>query len=113
MIKKTLKAENIEKYEIVEIPDVYDDETWTKSILEKVNFDTVFTRNSWTRRCFDNFKIPVKEHPKFGNISASKIRKMILEGKEWKKFVPKEVQKIIEEIDVKKRLMLGINSSFH
>ncbi len=99
MINKSLKAENIKKYEIIEIPDVYDDKTWVNNILKKVKFDAVFTRNPWTKRCFDKFKIPVKEHPMFGNISGSKVRKMILGGKEWEKFVPQEVQKIIKEKD--------------
>lgn len=98
MVLNTLKSEGIKrnKYRIISIPDVYDDETWVNNILKKVKFDAVFTRNLWTKRCFDKFKIPVKEHPMFGNISGSKIRKMIQEGKEWENFVPKEVQKIIK-----------------
>jgi len=99
MVLNTLKSEGIfrEKYQIISIPDVYDDEVWVKNILKKVKFETIFTRNPWTKRCFDKFKIPVKEHPMFGNISGSKIRKMIMEGKEWEKFVPQEVQKTIKE----------------
>jgi nicotinamide-nucleotide adenylyltransferase len=96
MIDKTLKAENIEKYEIIEIPDVHDDEVWVKSILEKAKFDTVFTLNSWVKRCFERFNIRVKEHPQFGNISASGIRKRMREGKEWEHLVPKEVAKIVK-----------------
>jgi len=96
MISKTLKAENIEKYEIIEIPDVHDDEAWVKSILEKVKFDTVFSMNPWVKRCFEKFNIPVKEHPKFGDISASGIRKRMREGKEWEHLVPKEVAKIVK-----------------
>jgi nicotinamide-nucleotide adenylyltransferase len=96
MINKTLKSEKIKKYKIVEIPDVYDDEIWVKSILEKVKFNTVYTTNNWVKRCFEKFNITVKEHPMFGNISASEIRKRIKEGKEWKHLVPKGVVKIIE-----------------
>ncbi len=96
MIKRTLKIEGIKKYEIIEIPDVYDDDTWVKSILEKAKFDTVFTMNPWTKKCFEKFNIPVKEHPKFGGISASRIRKRIREGKEWEHLVPKEVAKIVK-----------------
>jgi len=96
MINKTLKSENIKKYEIIEIPDVYNDDDWVKSILEKVKFDTVFTMNSWTKRCFEKFKIPVKNHPRFRNISASGIRKRMKEGKGWEHLVPKEVAKIVK-----------------
>jgi len=97
MINKTLKSENIEKYEIIEIPDVHDDEAWVKSILEKAKFDTVFTMNSWVKRCFERFSIPVKEHPKFGDVSASGIRKRMGERKEWEHLVPKEVAKIVKK----------------
>jgi nicotinamide-nucleotide adenylyltransferase len=96
MINKTLKSERIKKYKIIEIPDVYDDEVWVKSILKKVKFDTIFTMNEWVKRCVEKFDIPVKEHPMFGNISASEIRKRMKEDKEWKNLVPKEVVKIIE-----------------
>lgn len=100
MINKTLKSEKIKKYEIIEIPDVYDDEFWVKSILKKVKFDTVFTMNDWVKRCFEKFNISVKKHPKFGNISASGIRKRMREGKEWEVLVPKEVVKIIERYHI-------------
>lgn len=96
MINRALKIENIEKYEIIEIPDVYDDDIWVKSILEKASFDTVFSMNSWVKRCFEKFNITVKEHPKFGGISASGIRKRMKQGKEWKDLVPKEVAKIVK-----------------
>jgi len=99
MIQNTLNAEKImgKKYQIISIPDVFDDELWVKNILKKVKFDAVFTRNNWTKRCFDKFKIPVKTHPIFGNISASKIRNLISKDKEWENFVPKKVQDIIKK----------------
>jgi len=96
MINETLKSEHTKKYEIIEIPDVYDDDAWVKSILEKAKFDTVFTMNHWVKRCFEKFNITVKDHPKFGNISASNIRKRMKEGKEWENLVPKEVVKIVK-----------------
>jgi nicotinamide mononucleotide adenylyltransferase len=78
------------------VPDVYDDKIWIKSILKKAKFDVVFTMNSWTRRCFDNYKIKVKKHPIFGNISGSMIRKTMKNDEKWEKLVPKEVEKVIK-----------------
>ena len=98
MINKTLKAEKIKEYEIIEIPDVYDDDVWVHSILKKVKFDTVFSLNPWVKRCFEKFGIPVKEHPKYGNISASGIRRWMREKKEWESLVPKEVAKILKRL---------------
>ena len=100
MINNTLKSEEIEKkkYEIFGIPDVHNDKAWIESILKKAKFDVVFTMNPWTKRCFKAFDIPVKEHPMFSDISASKIRKMIKNNENWQKLVPKEVQKIIKKL---------------
>jgi len=99
MIQNTLKSEGIEKkkYEIFGIPDVHDDKAWVESILKKTKFDVVFTKNPWTKRCFEDFDIPVKKHPMFGDISATKIRKMIENNEDWQKLVPEEVQKIIKK----------------
>jgi len=96
MINKTLKAEKIKKYEIIEIPDVHNDDVWVQAILKKVKFDTVFTNNPWVKRCFKKFNIIVKRHPKYGNISARDIRRRIREGKEWEHLVSKEVAKIVK-----------------
>jgi len=113
MIQNTLKKERIsvKKYKIIGIPDVQHDKKWVESILEKVKFDVVFTKNSWTKRCFDQLNIPVKEHPVFGDISATKIRNMIKNNKEWEKFVPKEVENTLKRINLKKRLRVSVFSS--
>ncbi len=96
MINNTLKAENIDKYEIIEIPDLHDDDAWVKTILEKASFETVFSMNPWTRRCFEEFSIRIEGHPKFGGASASDIRNRIKDGKEWEHLVPKEAVKIVK-----------------
>jgi len=105
IIEKTLESEGIKenRYEIIGIPDVYDDKAWIGMILDRAVFDIVFTRNPWTERCFKELNIPVEKHPLFGDISATQIRKMMREGKEWKRLVPREVERIIERIDLKER----------
>jgi len=105
IIEKTLMSEGIKenKYDIIGIPDVYDDKTWVGMILHNAVFDVVFTQNPWTERCFREFNIPVEKHPQFGDISATQIRKMMREGKEWKRLVPREVERIIERIDLRER----------
>ncbi|MHA2358591.1 MAG: nicotinamide-nucleotide adenylyltransferase [Candidatus Heimdallarchaeaceae archaeon] len=98
MIEDSLKSEGIktEVYQIIGISDVYDEEAWVNNILKKADFDVVFTRNSWTKRCFDHFNILVKEHPIFGEISGSKIREMMKKGEKWEELVPKDVKSIIK-----------------
>ena len=105
IIEKTLISEGIkeDRYDIIGIPDVYDDNTWVGKILHRAVFDVVFTQNPWTERCFRELNIPVEKHPLFGDISATQIRKMMREGKEWKRLVPREVERIIERIDLRER----------
>jgi nicotinamide-nucleotide adenylyltransferase len=100
MIENTLKSEGIreDRYEIVGIPDVYDDKAWVGMILDRAVFNVVFTRNPWTERCFKELNIPVEKHPFFGRISASEIRKRMKEGMEWENLVPKEVEKILKRL---------------
>ena len=106
MIQKSLKSEGIEKekYEIIGIADVHDDKLWVENILNKTNFDFVFTMNIWTKKCFDAFNIQVEKHPIYDDISATKIRNMIKENKEWENLVPQEVKNILKKIDLEKRL---------
>ena len=100
MINKILKTENITNYEIIEIPDVHDDEVWVKLILEKASFEIVFTLNSWVERCFKEFNIEVKGHPMFGDISGTMIRKLVRDGKQWEDLVPKEVVEIVKRHEI-------------
>jgi nicotinamide-nucleotide adenylyltransferase len=106
MIESTLKSEGIrdDRYEIIGIPDVYDDKAWVGMILDRAVFDVVFTRNPWTERCFKELSIPVEKHPLFGRISASEIRKRMKEGMKWENLVPKEVERILKRINLRKRL---------
>ena len=115
MIQNTLIREKIDKkrYKIIGIPDVYDDKIWVKNIRKKAKFDVVFTRDPWTKRCFVQEKIPVEVHPMFGNISGSKIRKMIKNNEKWRRYVPEEVEKIMKKMDLKERLCLFVFSGFH
>ena len=115
MIQNTLRSEKIEKnkYKIIGIPDVYDDKLWVDSILKKAKFDVVLTKNVWTKRCFTKAKIPVEPHPMFGNVSGSKIRRMIKNNEKWENYVPEEVEKIMKKIDLKERLGMFVFSRFH
>jgi nicotinamide-nucleotide adenylyltransferase len=98
MIQKTLKNEKMKrkKYKIIGTLDVYNDKLWVENILKKAKFDVVFTMNSWTKSCFENYKIDVKKHPIFGKISGSRVRGMIKNNEKWENLVPKEVEKIIK-----------------
>ena len=99
MIKETLKDNDIPKgrYEIIKIPDLFHEIKWPKSILEKVRVDLVYTRNEWTKRCFENVNVEVREHPYFEGYSGTKIREKIENNENWEKLVPGRVKGFVKK----------------
>ncbi len=105
-ISSSLREEGIEqrRYEIIGVSDVFDCERWVKDILEKAEFQTVYTRSLWVKECFNLFGIPVMSHPLFGRVSASRIRKKMKEDAGWEDFVPEIVSQSIRRIRGSERL---------
>ncbi|MDI6591765.1 MAG: NAD(+) synthase [Patescibacteria group bacterium] len=109
MIKRTLSSEGIKNFEIFGLPDLFNDLLWAKNILKitnlKKNEIIVFTRNSWTKRCFQKIGVKVELHPLFfNNLSATQIREKILKNERWENFVPSEVSNYLKEIEGQKRI---------
>lgn len=84
----------------VELPDETDDTAWRDKVLEKTGpVDVVWTGNEWTAKCFEGV-IPVKPIKEVPGISATEIRKMMVEeNMDWKKKIPSDVALFIGEID--------------
>ena len=101
MIEKTLKAEKIKNFKIYGMPDFKNDIFWARKILKiaklKLEATVVFTRNPWTKKCFEEVGVQVKCHPIFFNrLSATKIREKMRLNKKWKNLVPREVWKYLK-----------------
>jgi len=108
MIERTLKSEKIKNFKIYGVTDFEDDALWAKKILKitKLNVKnaTVFTKNSWTKKCFQKICVKVKAHPMFyNNLSATQIREKIIHNKNWRNLVPKSVLDFLKKIDAKNR----------
>jgi len=93
MIADSLRAEGIERFEIIGMPDYMDDVKWASAIMKKCSFDRVYSRNPWTIRCFRKAGVPVLEHGLYEKkkYSATEIRKRMRAGKNWEKLVPESV----------------------
>jgi len=109
MIKKTLLKEGIKNFQIFGIPNFLDDKFWAKEVIRRSNLTQrkikVFTRNSWTKKCFRKIGVKVKSHPIFFNkLSATKIREKIRSGQKWKSLVPETVLNSLKEINGVKRI---------
>lgn len=104
MIKKTLFKEKIKNFKIFGVPDFSNDVAWAKAVLKitklKLKEAIVFTKNSWTKKCFKKFGMKVKPHPLFFNkLSATQIREKVRQSLRWENLVPKEVFNYLKEIN--------------
>ena len=106
MIIKTLKKYDFPYY-VIPIKDIEFNAVWV-SYVEALTppFDVVYTGNPLVRELFVERDYIVKK-PKLYNrkeYSGSEIRKRMINGKEWRHLVPKEVVDVICEIDGENRI---------
>ncbi|MBU2560225.1 nicotinamide-nucleotide adenylyltransferase, partial [archaeon] len=64
-------------------------------------FSKVYTGNTLVKRLFKEQGVEVETPPMYNReeFSGTQIRQRMLEGKQWKKFVPKAVADVIEEVN--------------
>ncbi len=103
MLQRALQEKNlIPMFDInfVELPDEADDTVWLTNVFEKTGpVDVVWSGNARTSKCFEG-AVPVKPIKEVPGISATEIRKMMVEDNlDWKKKIPTVVAMFIGEID--------------
>lgn len=111
MIHQSLQDAEVDmsKCFIIPIENQFNIVTWTaylQSILPK--FDKVYSGNEYVEMLLTDAGIRVIK-PEFldrKQYNATRIRKMIIEDKEWQKLVPKAVSSIIEKINGVNRLKI-------
>jgi len=109
MIWRTLRSRKLlERCIISIIPDTNGMHSlWVSMVrLFTPKFDVVFTNDRLSRRLFEEKGYRVEGIPFYKRelYSATRIRKLMLEGSAWKEYVPKEVVDVIEEIKGVERL---------
>ena len=109
MIKMALNTACIDpaKYCIIPIPDINIHSVWVAHLKSYIpHFDVVFSNEPLTCRLFMERGFRVEQVPFYKRdiYSATKIRRQILDGKNWETLVPKNTAKFIKEIDGVKRL---------
>ena len=109
MIQKALMENEIteKQFEIIPIPDIHSDPDWPAHVQSLVPpFNMVFVGDDGlVKELFGTHtKIPVKIVKKEIDISATNIRKAMLEDKDWQKWVPKACADYLEEIDGTERI---------
>ncbi len=105
MIEDVLSAEGIEKYTVFAVPDIIDDFKWVEHVETLVpKFDIVYTGNSKTEKLFRKRYHKVKRVEVLPGISSTIIRKRMLNDRDWRSLVPKQVSDYIDDIDGVKRV---------
>lgn len=100
MIKESLVENGITgaKFFVVQIPDIHDDKLWVahcENLAPK--FGAVFSGTQKVRALFALDGRHEVFEPKFNlDISGTLIRSLIKEKKDWSKFVPKSVFKLLQ-----------------
>ena len=98
MIRKSL---NIDKpYQIFKLNDLNDFPRWVPYV-EYVcpKFDVVYSGNTIVKQLFEEREYKTVQPNNIKKISATEIRKMMLENKTWKEYLPEGAISIIEAID--------------
>lgn len=107
MISRALRDEGIRDFFLVPIVDINQYGVWVSHVRSMVPpFERVYTNNPLTRRLFSEAGYEVSASPMFNRsqYSGTEIRRRMVSGNDWKKFVPNAVAEVIESIDGVKRL---------
>jgi len=107
MIKKSLEANGVKHYKIVNIPDIHNPPKWVDHVLSIVSdFNVVISNNDLTKKLFSDKGYIVKQTPLYNKekYSGKVIRGKIKNDETWEELVPKEVFNIIKNIDGENRI---------
>jgi nicotinamide-nucleotide adenylyltransferase len=107
MISRSLDAADIDNYHIVQLEDLNRYSLWVSHVVSHAPpFDVVYANNPLSIRLFKEggFEVVKLDLLKPGEYSGSNIREKIIDGGNWEELVPKQVAKVISEIDGVKRL---------
>jgi nicotinamide-nucleotide adenylyltransferase len=103
MIERSI---NISKpYTIINIPDINDFPKWVSHVESLApKFDVIYSGNTIVKTLFEERGYEVRSGEFSHNISATEIRKMMIEGSSWGDYVPEGVREVIAEIRGVQRL---------
>ncbi|MCS7119091.1 MAG: nicotinamide-nucleotide adenylyltransferase [Archaeoglobaceae archaeon] len=102
MISRAIEELGIrKKVYIIPLEDIYRNSLWVSHVCSMVPpFDVVYTNNPLVYRLFKEagFKVLKTTMINRTEFHGTEIRRKMLEGVEWEKFVPKAVIEVIKEI---------------
>lgn len=101
------------RYYLIPLPDINFNAIWATYVVSMVpRFDVVFTGNSLVAQLFREKGYEVIVQPMFRKdiLSATEIRRRMIEGEPWEELVPRSVAEFIKDIKGVERIrMLATN----
>ncbi|MBI2572495.1 nicotinamide-nucleotide adenylyltransferase [Candidatus Woesearchaeota archaeon] len=98
IIRAALAAVNIKNYILFSIRDVAQDAVWIRKIAKRVGKNThVYSGNPHTLRVFHRGGYKTTPLSLYSNISATKVRRLMKQGQNWKNLVPRSTWSFHEE----------------
>jgi len=109
MIRLALKEAKIDanRYTVLPLPDAEFHKVWVSHLLSQTpSFDLVFTNEPLTSRLLKEAGMRVERIPMFNrtSLTATEVRKRIIEGKNWEELLPKSVASYVKQIKGEERM---------
>ncbi|HEV8049171.1 MAG TPA: nicotinamide-nucleotide adenylyltransferase [Thermoplasmata archaeon] len=108
MIARSLKAEHLEGWVAVPIPDIHRHALWVAHVVELLpTFERVYTNNPLTRTLFERGGFEVESPPVFDRekFEGTAIRRLLREGTDaWSERVPTPVAAYLRSLPATDRL---------
>src|SRR3989338_2152950 len=107
MVRTCFSKRDLAHLMFIHVRDINNDKLWVAHLMSYVpEFRIVFSNNELVKLLFSKVSIPVKKIGFFKRTiyEGKKIRKLMLKGEEWRRFVPKPVANFIDKKDGCKRL---------
>ena len=86
---------------VIPLEDIYRNALWVSHVISMVPpFDIVFSNNPLVIRLFKEAGFKVRRTKLYNRqlLQGKEIRKLMIEGGNWEKYVPKSVAEVIKEI---------------
>lgn len=87
-------------YQLIEIPDIDDNDRWVKHVESLTpKFEVVYSVNPLVKNLFSGAGYKVRSQPVVSDISATQVRRMMLNNQTWQKLVPVGTARVINKIN--------------
>jgi nicotinamide-nucleotide adenylyltransferase len=86
---------------VIPLEDIYRNALWVSHVCSMTpRFDVVFSNNPLVIRLFKEagFKVRKTEMYRREQLQGKEIRRLMINGGDWKRFVPKSVAEVIEDV---------------